>query len=119
MNSLLITHLFVSLKLHIFFVNISLFGCYEKETSNIHEMYRKRLDFYDSCCYFKKLKITQLLTLTHYYYNMKGTSSYQHWQPNDSQHNFGDLNSYDFYFLFLLLFFFYISCVVKLNQIKG
>ena len=30
---------------------------------------------------------------------MKGTSSYQHWQPDDSQHNFGDLNSYDFYFL--------------------
>ena len=82
-------------------------------------MYRKRLDFYDSCCYFKKLKITQLLTLAHYYYNMKGTSSYQHWQPNDSQHNFGDLNSYDFYFLFLLFLFFYISCVVKLNQIKG
>ena len=66
-------------------------------------MYRKRLDFYDSCCYFQKLKITQLLTLTHYYYNMKGTSSYQHWQPNYSQHNFGDLNSYDFYFLFFVV----------------
>lgn len=51
------------------------------------------------------------------YYNMKRTSSYQHWQSDDSQHNFGDLNSYDFYFFFLLLLF-YISCVVKLNKNK-